>query len=147
MSERKRVLILCTGNSARSQMAEGLLRHDGGGKFEVESAGVNPSRVRPEAVGVMREVGIDISGHRSKSAEEFTGQEFDFIITVCDHARETCPVFPGHAERIHHSFEDPPGPGAAGHENTMAIFRRVRDEIREWLKNEFIPGTSAPTNS
>jgi arsenate reductase len=134
MAEKKRVLILCTGNSARSQMAEGLLRHDGGGRFEVESAGVNPSAVRPEAVEAMREIDIDISGHRSKSADEFVGQDFDYIITVCDNARETCPVFPGHAERIHHSFEDPPAPGAAGPDATMAIFRRVRDEIREWIQ-------------
>lgn len=134
MSDRKRVLILCTGNSARSQMAEGLLREMGGDRFEVESAGVNPSRVRSEAVEVMREVSIDISGHRSKAADEFTGQEFDYIITVCDNARETCPFFPGHAERIHQSFEDPPSPGAADHETTMAIFRRVRDEIEEWLR-------------
>ena len=141
-SARKRVLILCTGNSARSQMAEGLLRHDGGEGFEVESAGVSPSRVRDEAVEAMREVGIDISGHRSKSADEFTGQEFDYIITVCDHARETCPVFPGHARRVHRSFEDPPHPGAADPEATLAVFRRVRDEIRDWLRNEFIPRAS-----
>ncbi len=134
MADKKRVLVLCTGNSARSQMAEGLLREMGGGRFEVESAGVNPSRVRPEAVEAMREVGIDISGHRSKSADEFTGQSFDYIITVCDNARETCPVFPGRAERIHHSFEDPPAPGAADPEATMSAFRRVRDEIREWLR-------------
>ncbi|HJU46595.1 MAG TPA: arsenate reductase ArsC [Gaiellaceae bacterium] len=137
MADRKRVLILCTGNSARSQMAEGILRHDGGGRFEVESAGVNPSRVRPEAVEAMREIGIDISGHRSKSADEFVGQDFDYIVTVCDNARETCPVFPGHAERIHHSFEDPPPPGAADPDAMMAIFRRVRDEIRAWA-GEFI---------
>lgn len=133
MSERKRVLILCTGNSARSQMAEGLLREIGGDRFEVESAGINPSRVRPEAVEAMHEVGIDISGHRSKSADEFVGQDFDYIITVCDNARETCPVFPGHAERIHHSFDDPPAPGVANPDTTMALFRRVRDEIREWV--------------
>jgi arsenate reductase len=134
MSDRKRVLILCTGNSARSQMAEGLLREMGGDRFEVKSAGVNPSKVRPEAIEAMREVGIDISGHRSKSADEFVGQDFDYIVTVCDNARETCPVFPGHAERIHHSFEDPPAPGAADPEETIAVFRRVRDEIREWVK-------------
>jgi arsenate reductase (thioredoxin) len=147
MSDRKRVLILCTGNSARSQMAEGLLREMAGERFEVESAGVNPSRVRDEAVEAMREVGIDISGHRSKSADEFVGQDFDYIITVCDNARETCPVFPGHAERIHRSFEDPPSPGAADHSSMMAIFRRVRDEIRAWLKDEFIPAASAPPNA
>ncbi len=97
MSDRKCVLILCTGNSARSQMAEGLLREMGGDRFEVESAGVNPSKVRFEAVDVMREARIDISGQRSKSADEFVGQGFDYIITACDNARETCPVFPGHA--------------------------------------------------
>lgn len=133
MGEPIRVLILCTGNSARSQMAEGLLRHEGGDRFEVFSAGVNPSRVRTEAVEAMREIGIDISSHRSKSADEFVGQDFDYIVTVCDNARETCPFFPGHAERIHHSFEDPPAPGAADPETTMEIFRRVRDEIREWV--------------
>jgi arsenate reductase len=143
MSDRKRVLILCTGNSARSQMAEGLLREMGGDRFAVESAGVNPSRVRPEAVEVMREIGIDISGHRSKSAEEFVGQNFDYIITVCDNAKETCPAFPGRVERIHRSFEDPPAPGAADPDSTIAVFRRVRDEIRTWLKAEFMPG--APT--
>ena len=142
MADRKRVLILCTGNSARSQMAEGLLRHHGGERFEVESAGVSPSRVRPEAVEAMREVGIDISGHRSKSADEFAGREFDYVITVCDNARETCPVFPGRAERIHRSFEDPPQPGAADRETTSAVFRRVRDEISDWLRGEFIPRAS-----
>ena len=114
-------------------MAEGILRHDGSDNFEVHSAGVNPSRVRPEAVEAMSEIGIDISSHTSKSADKFVGQNFDYIITVCDNARETCPFFPGHAERIHHSFEDPPAPGAADLDSTMAIFRRVRDEIREWV--------------
>ena len=94
MSEPTRVLILCTGNSARSQMAEGLLRHDGGARFEVFSAGTQPSRVRAEAIAAMREIGIDISAQRSKSVDEFVGQPFDYVITVCDHAREHCPVFP-----------------------------------------------------
>jgi arsenate reductase len=125
-------------------MAEGLLRHHGGDRFEVESAGVSPSRVRPEAVEAMREVGIDINGQRSKSADEFAGQEFDYVITVCDNARESCPVFPGRAERIHQSFEDPPHPGAADRETTMSIFRRVRDEISDWLRGEFIPHASIP---
>src|SRR5689334_10717515 len=141
-SERKRVLILCTGNSARSQMAEGLLREMGGDRFEVESAGVNPSQVRPEAVEAMREIGVDISGHRSKSADELVGRDFDYVITVCDNARETCPVFPCRAERVHHSFEDPPAPGAADPESTLAIFRRVRDEIRDWLETDFIPAAT-----
>lgn len=134
MNRKKRVLILCTGNSARSQMAEGLLRDLGGDNFEVESAGVEPSSVRSEAIAAMREIGIDISQHRSKSAEDFTGQTFDVILTVCDHAKETCPVFPGNALRLHHSFEDPPAVGTADHEATMRKFRRVRDEIGAYLR-------------
>lgn len=137
MSEKKRVLILCTGNSARSQMAEGIMRHDGGEAFEVFSAGTRASFVRPEAIQAMAEIGIDISGHRSKNVDEFMGQSFDFVITVCDHANEVCPVFPGKSERIHHSFEDPPAPGMADAETALAVFRRVRDEIRLWLR-EFI---------
>ena len=134
MSDKKRVLILCTGNSARSQMAEGILRHDGGDGFVVESAGTKASHVRPEAFLAMKEIGIDISGHRSKSLDEFLGQEFDYIITVCDNAAENCPVFLGKAERIHQSFEDPPPPGVGSDEHRMEIFRRVRDEIRDWMK-------------
>ena len=129
----KKVLILCTGNSARSQMAEGLLRTIAGKRFEVESAGVAPSSVRPEAIEVMGEIGIDISGHRSKSVDEFTGQHFDFVITVCDNASENCPVFPGKTNRIHQSFEDPPVAGTETVEKTLSVFRRVRDEIREFL--------------
>src|SRR5271154_7486883 len=109
MADRKRVLILCTGNSARSQMAEGLLRHDAGDRFEVESAGTKPSHVRPEAIAVMRELGIDISGHRSKSVDEFAAQSFDCVLTVCDNAKESCPVFPGRTAIIHKNFEDPAG--------------------------------------
>jgi len=139
MNQPKRVLILCTGNSARSQMAEGILRNDGGENYEVFSAGVNPSFVRPEAILVMNEIGIDISGARSKSVEEFAGQKFDYVITVCDNANEACPVFPGKTTRIHQSFEDPPAPGVGGDEERLSIFRRVRDEIREWLGREFIP--------
>lgn len=136
MQEQKRVLILCTGNSARSQMAEGLLRHDGGGSFEVESAGVEPSHVRALAIEAMHEVSIDISGHRSKSVDEFTGQEFDYVITVCDNANERCPLFPGKTKRIHWSFEDPAA--AEGEEAArLAVFRRVRNEIRERL-HDFI---------
>src|SRR5215467_1202382 len=100
MNQRKRVLILCTGNSARSQMAEGLLRHLAGDRFEVESAGVSPTHVRSEAITVMRELGIDISQHRSKSVAEFSKQEFDYVITVCDNANEQCPIFPANTQRI-----------------------------------------------
>jgi arsenate reductase len=133
LSDKKRVLILCTGNSARSQMAEGLLRHDGGDEFEVVSAGVEPSRVRPQAIEAMRELGIDISGHRSKSVDEFAGQEFDYVITVCDNANERCPVFPGKTQRVHWSFDDPAA--AEGSEaERLAVFRRVRDEIRGRLR-------------
>ena len=130
MSER--VLILCTGNSARSQMAEGLLRAMAGERFEVASAGVAPSSVRPEAIEVMREIGIDISKQRSKSVDEFTNEHFDYVITVCDNAREHCPIFPGNAKRIHWSFDDPaaaPGDEVA----RLKVFRRVRDEIKEQL--------------
>ncbi|MBA3323254.1 MAG: arsenate reductase ArsC [Pyrinomonadaceae bacterium] len=133
MDNLVRVLILCTGNSARSQMAEGILRHDGGGKFEVESAGIAPSHVRPEALQAMQEIGIDISGQRSKSVDEFTGRDFAYVITVCDNAKESCPVFPGGTTRIHQSFDDPPPPSVGNYESRMAIFRRVRDEIREWM--------------
>lgn len=133
MAEKKRVLILCTGNSARSQMAEGLLRHDAGDHFEVASAGVDPSRVRPEAIDVMRQIGIDISGHRSKSVDEFAGQEFDYVITVCDNANRNCPIFPGNTKRIHWSIDDPAS--AKGDENSkLAVFRRVRDELRHRLR-------------
>ena len=136
VGDKKRVLILCTGNSARSQMAEGLLRELGGGRFEVFSAGTRPSRVRAEAVEAMREVGISIGGQRSKSVDEFAGREFDYVITVCDNAREECPVFPGRVKRIHWSFDDPAAVEGDWTER-LAVFRRVRDEIgarlREWL--------------
>jgi arsenate reductase len=127
------VLILCTGNSARSQMAEGLLRHDAGDRFQVESAGTRPGHVRREAIAVMKELGINISGHRSKHVQEFEDQSFDYILTVCDNAKESCPVYPGHSNRIHKGFEDP----AALHgteDERLSLFRRVRDEMRAYLK-------------
>jgi arsenate reductase len=114
-------------------MAEGFLRHDAGDRFEVFSAGVNPTQVRPEAIAAMREVGVDISDHRSKSVDEFSGREFDYVITVCDNANERCPIFPGRTTRIHWSFADPAA--VAGDEATrLAAFRKVRDEIRDRLK-------------
>ena len=128
MSERKRVLFLCTGNSARSQMAEGLLRHEAGERFEVFSAGTHPSKVRPEAIAVMKEIGIDISGHRSKSVDEFAGPDLDMVITVCDNAKESCPVFPGPTERLHWPFEDPASVEGT-EEQRQDAFRRVRDQI------------------
>jgi arsenate reductase len=114
-------------------MAEGLLRHDAGRRFEVESAGTHPGRVRPEAIEVMKEIGVDISGHRSKSVDEFAAQSFDTVLTVCDHARENCPVYPGHANRLHRSFEDPVLVQGS-EEERLAAFRRIRDEIRAYLK-------------
>jgi arsenate reductase len=132
--KRKRVLILCTGNSARSQMAEGLLRHDAGDRFEVFSAGVKPSGVRPEAIAVMRELGIDLSGLRSKHVSEFACEAFDYVLTVCDNARENCPIFPGGAISIHHNFVDPAA-ASGSEEERLAVFREVRDHIREYLRS------------
>src|SRR5215469_1189765 len=130
---KKRVLILCTGNSARSQMAQGLLAHDAGDRFEVESAGTKPTNVRPEAIAVMKELGIDISHHRSKSVSEFDDQPLDYVLTVCDNARESCPVFPNASRLIHSSFEDPAA--VQGNERRrLEAFRRIRDQIRGYLK-------------
>ncbi len=125
MSEAKKILILCTGNSARSQMAEGLLKHITQGKYEVFSAGTKPSLVRPEAIKVLQEIGIDITDNRSKSVDEFAELEIDYVLTVCDNARENCPYFPAKTEFIHHSFNDPAA--IEGDEETrLAAFRRVR---------------------
>lgn len=134
-SKQTRVLILCTHNSARSQMAEGLLRHLSAGRISVESAGSEPGRVHPLAIQVMDEIGIDITDHRSKSLAEFLDEKFDYVITVCDQANETCPFFPGSPERIHWSFPDPSS--ASGDEQErLKTFRDVRDAInarlREW---------------
>jgi arsenate reductase len=141
---KARVLILCTGNSARSQMAEGLLRHDAGDRFEVFSAGTRPSVVRAEAIAVMRELGIDLAGHRSKSVDAFAGQSFDYVLTVCDNAKESCPIFPGATVKIHRSFEDPASFDGS-EEERLALFRRVRDEIREYLRK--FPGSDLATRS
>ena len=122
------MLVLCSGNSARSQMAEGLIRHEAGDVFEVFSAGTHPAQVRTEAVAVMRELGIDISAQRSKPLSEFEGQKFDFVITVCDRAREECPDFRGDLERLHWPFEDPAAFAESGEERVHA-FRRLRDRI------------------
>ena len=133
---KKSVLILCTGNSARSQMAEGLLRHDAGDRFEVSSAGTRPTQVRPEAIAAMQEIGIDISQHRSKSVDEFAGRIFDYVLTVCDNANEVCPVFPGQTVRLHHDFEDPAAVEGSS-EMKLAAFRRVRDQLREYCQKGF----------
>ena len=129
----RRVLILCTGNSARSQMAEGLLRAFGRGRLDVSSAGTRPSSVRPEAIAVMAENGIDISGHRSKHLDEFTTEPFDVVITVCDSANETCPVFPGAPRRLHWSVPDPAAIEGTEAER-LAAFRTVRDELSHALE-------------
>jgi arsenate reductase (thioredoxin) len=130
----KRVLILCTGNSARSQMAEGLLRHEAGDRLEIFSAGTRPTTVRPEAIAALAELGIDISGHRSKSVDEFAGQPFDVVITVCETANEACPVFPAGTQRIHWSLEDPAAVQGSDEER-LAAFRRIRDQIHQRLKS------------
>ena len=133
----KKILILCTGNSARSQMAEGLLKHIRQNEFEVFSAGTKPSIVRPEAVKVLAEVGIDISKNRSKSVDEFTNQNIDYVLTVCDNAKESCPYFPAQTKLIHHSFADPAE--VEGDEETrLSAFRRVRDQIQEYLSGSFV---------
>lgn len=132
--EKQKVLILCTGNSARSQMAEGLLRSMAGGRFAVFSAGTKPSFVRPEAIVAMRELGVDLSSHRSKSVDEYRDASFDYVITVCDHANESCPLFAGKAERIHWSFEDPAA--IDGDEETrLGSFRKIRDQIAGQLRS------------
>jgi arsenate reductase len=114
-------------------MAEGLLRHDAGDRFDVVSAGTQPGKLRTEAVEVMKEVGIDISHHRSKSVDEFADQTFDYVLTVCDHAKETCPIYPGHASRLHHNFEDPAAVQGS-EEQRLNAFRKTRDQIRSYLR-------------
>jgi len=126
----KRVLFVCTHNSARSQMAEGLVSHDLAGKIQAFSAGTEPSQVNPLAVAALEEIGIDISRYKSKSLDEFKDEKFDFVITLCDHAAETCPVFFGGTKRIHMGFEDPSA-AVGSEEEKLSFFRRIRDEIRE----------------
>ena len=135
---KKTVLFLCTGNSCRSQMAEGLLRHLAGDRFEAASAGTHPAGLNPGAVAVMQEIGINISSHRSKQVDEYKDARFDYVITVCDRAKETCPIFPASSVQLHWSFEDPAG--AVGTiEERQTVFRRVRDEIAERIR-PFIDG-------
>jgi len=126
----KKILFLCTGNSCRSQMGEGFMRHMAGNKFEVFSAGVEPTEVNPYAIKVMAEAGIDISSHKSKSVNEFLEQEFDYVITVCNHAKQVCPIFPGQYERIHWDIEDP-ADAKGSEQEKLAFFRKIRDEIKE----------------
>src|SRR3989338_287187 len=125
----KRVLFLCTGNSARSQMAEGFLRHMAGDRFEVFSAGVKPTAVNLLVIKVMAEIGIDISKHMSKSVMEFIDQNFDYVVTVCGNAQKTCPVFPGEHEKIHWDLEDPAA-SEGSEEDKLKVFRKIRNDIK-----------------
>ncbi|MBD3392255.1 MAG: arsenate reductase ArsC [Chitinivibrionales bacterium] len=134
------ILFLCTGNSCRSQMAEGFARHLRGNIIEPYSAGIETHGLNRNAVNVMAEVGIDISGHRSKHIDELKGITFDYVVTVCDRANETCPFFPGPTKRIHKGFDDPPrlAANAASEEEALGHYRRVRDEIKAFV--ESMPG-------
>ena len=141
MAEVKKVLFLCTGNSVRSQMAEGLLNALGSGQWKVQSAGVFPSYVHPLAIRVMEEIGIDISQQTSKPVDQFINEKFDDVITLCDYAAQVCPNFPGQGKRLHWPFEDPAA--AIGTlEERLAVFRRVRDEIKTKME-EFIKSESS----
>lgn len=137
MYEIKKILILCTGNSARSQMAEGLLKHITQSKYEINSAGTKPSIVRPEAIKALAEIGIDISNNRSKSVGEFANQEIDYVLTVCDNAKENCPYFPAKTKLIHHSFEDP-AEVQGSEEVRLTAFREIRDEIKKYFEDDFV---------
>jgi Protein-tyrosine-phosphatase len=131
--DKKRVLFLCTHNSARSQMAEALLRHRNGDRFEVASAGTEQTRVHPLAIEAIRELGIDMSGHSSKTLDRFLSERWDYVITVCDRANDSCPVFPGAGERIHWSFSDPSA-ATGSDEDRLEVFRRIRDEILQRIR-------------
>ena len=139
---RRRVLFLCTHNSARSQMAEALLRHLAGDRFEAYSAGTEATHVRPLAVRAMAELGIDISGQQSKTLDRYLGEPFDAVITVCDQANEACPVFFGARERLHWSFPDP-SRATGSEDEQLAVYRSVRDAIRERIERELIPRAPA----
>jgi arsenate reductase (thioredoxin) len=135
--DKKRVLFICTHNAARSQMAEGLLRALHGGRYEAYSAGTEPAGVSPYAVKVMTEIGFDMGTYRSKSLQELLGQQFDYVVTVCDQAKEACPYFPGGKKILHQSFADPSALTGTEEEITEG-FRRIRDEIKSWIENEFV---------
>ena len=130
----RKVLFLCTGNSCRSQMAEGWLRHLVGDRFEAFSAGVKPTAVNPFAIDVMREAGVDISAQKSKDADTLLGQHFDFLITVCGNAKEVCPVFPGPSLREHWPIADP-ADAEGSHEQKLAVFRATRDELEQRVRD------------
>lgn len=130
----KRFLVLCTGNSCRSQIMEGWLRHFGNDFTEVKSAGIETHGVNPRAIKVMQEAGIDISMHTSNNIEEYLEEEFDVVITVCDHANESCPIFPSTAKKIHHNFSDP-AKATGSEEEILEEFRKVRDQIKDFAQN------------
>jgi arsenate reductase len=134
---RRKVLFLCTHNSARSQMAEGLLRHLAGDRFEVHSAGTEATRVEPEAIASMTGLGVDISGQESKGLERYLGEPFDYVVTVCDDVNEACPVFPGAKNRLHWSFGDP-SRATGSDEERLEVFRAVRDEIQRRIERELV---------
>ncbi len=136
-SAKPKVLFLCTGNSARSQMAEGYLRHVAGDKFEALSAGIAPKGLNPLAVEVMKEIGIDISHHKSKDDSTLLGQSIPYVVTVCDNARERCPIFPRTYKFLHWSFEDPAA-AQGTREEKLAVFRRVRDQIVQRINEELV---------
>ncbi|MCB9476774.1 MAG: arsenate reductase ArsC [Deltaproteobacteria bacterium] len=150
MPTPKRILFLCTRNRCRSQMAEALIRHDFGDKVEVHSAGTQPATPHPLALRVLSEIGVDHTGARSKNMEEFDGQTFDAVATLCDSANETCPVFIGGTQRAHLGFDDPDA-ASGTEEEILAVFRRVRDEIRErvgaWVREEVLGGDSSTFQS
>lgn len=135
MTRKQRILFLCTGNSCRSQMAEGWTRHLKGHVFDACSAGIMPHGLNPRAVRVMAEAGVDISGQRSRHVDEFTAVPLDVVVTVCSHARETCPIFPGQARLVHRGFDDPPAltRDLTDEREVLAVYRRVRDEIRDFV--------------
>ena len=137
-NKKKSILFICTHNSSRSQMAEGIVNALYGSRFAASSAGTLPTRVNPFAIEAMKEIGIDISTHHSKSVQEFLGRNFDFVVTVCDIAKQTCPVFPGGAKYLRKSFEDPTQAGGSEKEK-LAVFRKVRSEIEQWLEKSFGP--------
>jgi arsenate reductase len=139
MTEKARVLFLCTHNSARSQMAEGLLRHVAGDRFEAHSAGTEATHVRPLAIRAMDEIGVDISGQESKTLNRYLGEPFDYVITVCDDAKEACPFFPGGNMRLHWSLPDP-SVAEGTEEERLTVFRSVRDAIRDRLQAELVDG-------
>lgn len=149
MTDKKRYLVLCTGNRCRSQMAHGWLAHFGGDAVEICSAGTKPKGVHPLSIEVMAEAGVDISHHSSDHTSVYQDQDFDAVITVCDHAKEACPVFPGAKRTVHHAFEDPDYPELArdNPDEFKRVFCRIRDEIRDWCEGFLIEEGVVPVNA